>query len=305
MRLARWSALVIAAVLVLAPTASACLRVGVYQDDPARALSSLQRRVGPGVGTLSTYLTAGRPLSPALVRLANRRRAGLLVTWQPDAGRDGARQSRYRLRNVTRGRYDRSLRALARRLRSVRSGAVLRPMPEPNTPWYAWSGTVNGNRPADYVAAWKHVRRIVRRAGGRRVKLLWTPYARSVPDTGPNAIRAYFPGATQVDLVGAVAYNFGRRSPLAWTEPTGLFAGAYATIEALAAKPFWIAETGSAATGGDKVAWIRSLAGLTAAMPKLAGVVWFDVKDPNGDFRLRGRAVQSAFRTLLRRRCGR
>ena len=124
-----------------------------------------------------------------------------------------------------------------------------------------------------------------------------------MPDTGANAMRAYFPGRDQVELVGATAYNFGNRPPLAWVEPAGLFASAYATIEALAPKPFWVAETGSAATGGDKASWIGSLATLQTSMPKLAGVVWFDVKEAFGDFRLRGKPVTSAFKSLLKGRC--
>jgi len=303
MRLLRWAGLVVAAALALAPGASACVQVGVYQDDPVHGLAALRKSVGPGVGTVSTYLTAGRPLSSALIRTANKRRVSLLVTWQPDGGRDGASQPKYRLRKISKGAYDRSLRSLGRQFRRVKKGVILRPMHEMNTPWYPWAGTVNGNKPADYVSAWKRMRTAVRKTAGKKVKLLWAPYARSIPDTGANAIRAYFPGASQVDLVGADAYNFGSHPPLAWIEPTGLFAGAYTVIQALAAKPFWIAETGSAATGGDKAAWIGSLATLKTTMPKLAGVVWFDAKDPFGDFRLKGKATTTAFKALLKGRC--
>ncbi len=125
-----------------------------------------------------------------------------------------------------------------KQLRKVKKGAVLRPMPEMNTPWYPWSGTANKNTPADYVEAPGSAcaRLSARRSGGKRVKLLWSPYARSIPDTGANAIRAYFPGADQVDLVGASGYNFGARPPLLWSEPGALFGSAYTTIEALAAE---------------------------------------------------------------------
>jgi mannan endo-1,4-beta-mannosidase len=248
-------------------------------------------------------VTAGRPLPAKLVRLANQRRVGLVVSWLPDGGRDGAKQPKYRLRKVAKGGQAKSLRRLAKQLRKVRRGAVLRPMPEPNTPWYAWSGTANGNRPADYVAAWKRVRKLVRAGGGSRVKLLWSPYARSVPETPENAIAAYFPGATQVDLVGADAYNFGNAGGLEWTQPADLFGEAYNTIQALAAKPFWIAETGSVAAGGDRAAWIAALAALAPQMPKLAAVVWFDARDATGDFRLRDGATVAAVRALARGGC--
>ena len=64
-----------------------------------------------------------------------------------------------------------------------------------------------------------------------------------------NALKVYFPGAKQVDLVGADAYNFGNAQGLTWTAPADLFLPAYGTIQKLAAKkPFWISETGSTAT---------------------------------------------------------
>jgi hypothetical protein len=288
-----------------AAPASACITVGIYQDNPVRSLPALKRSAGPGISAISTYLTAGQPLSAQLITAANRFHARLVVTWQPDGGHDGANQPKYRLTAITKGRYDASLRALVGQLASVRKGAVLRPMPEMNTPWYAWSGAVNGNSPAQYIAAWRHVRSVVKRARhGGRVALLWAPYAQNIPDTGSNQIGSYFPGASQVDLVGVSGYNFGATASLVWSDPGTLFASAYATIEAMAAKPFWIAETGSTATGGDKAGWIRSLASLPAtSMPKLAGVLWYDIADPNGDFTLRGASVISAFRTLLKEAC--
>jgi hypothetical protein len=294
------SGVVALALLIGATVSSACVTVGLYEDTPA-TVAPLQRTLGPGITAISTYLTAGKSLDPTLVKTANRTRAMLVVTWDPDNGSDGATQPGYRLSAVAAGRYDKSLRALVASLRAVKRGAVLRPMPEMNTPWYAWSGLVNGNTPAEYVAAWKRVRQVIRAApGGARVRLLWAPYAPSVPDTASNALKGYFPGASQVDLVGASGYNFGATGGLQWTEPGALFSSAYQAIEALAPKPFWLSETGSTATGGDQAGWINTLATLQAtAMPRLAGMLWYDVSDPTGDFQLRSPATVKAFRVLL------
>jgi len=186
----------------------------------------------------------------------------------------------------------------------VRGPVILRPMPEPNTPWYAWSGGANHNTPALYRSAWKHVAKIVRTSGSHKIKLLWTPYARSVPDTPQNAIKAYFPGKKDVDLVGADGYNFGSAHSLTWADPSSIFGGAYTTIENLAGKPFWIGETGSTAAGGNVASWISSLAALPSTMPKLAGIVWYDVRDANGDFRVRQSAASAgAFKSLASRSC--
>lgn len=291
--------------LASAAPAAACITVGVYQDNPASSLRPLDRSVGAGITVISTYLTAGQPLAQSLITTANRDNASLLVTWEPDGGHDGATQPHYRLSNVAKGHYDASLRALVAQLRTVHHGAVLRPMPEMNTQWYAWSGTVNGNSPREYVAAWRHVRKVVSAArGGSHIKFLWAPYVQSIPDTAGNQLQAYFPGASEVDLVGASGYNFGAQAPLTWTDPGTLFGSTYAAIESLAQKPFWLAETGSTAIGGDKAGWILSLATLQqTAMPELAGVVWYDVDDPTGDFRLRGAPVTNAFKSLLQEAC--
>lgn len=283
--------------------AAGAVEIGVYQDDPAATNAALRASVGTrATRVISTYVTGGQLVDPAVVALATRTRARLLVSWLPDSGRDGAGQKRYRLAQIRRGRQDAGLIRLVGQLRRITPTPILRPMPEPNTPWYAWSGTVNGNTPQAYVAAWKKVRSVVKRAGGGRIKLLWSPYARSVPATPENAIAAYFPGADQVDLVGASAYNFGAAGGLAWTDPDALFEDAYRQISALAPKPFWIAETGSTAVGGKREQWIGRLAGIRTTIPNLAGIVWYDVRDRNGDFRMSAsKASRVAFSKLLRR----
>ena len=286
------------------PAAAARIEVGVYHDNPVAGVPVLTRTVGRrSTRVISTYVTGGKLVEPSVVALARRTHARLLVSWMPDGGREGAKQPRFTLSRLRRGAQNRGLVALTKQLRGLRPAPILRPMPEPNTPWYAWSGTVNGNTPAAYVAAWKQVRRTVRNAGGKRIRLLWAPYARSVPATPENAIAAYFPGVAQVDLVGTSGYNFGAQGGLAWTEPAALFEDAYREISALSAAPFWIAETGSTALGGSKEQWIGRLGTLQTAIPNLAGLVWFDVRDRNGDFRIEAKkATRLAFSKFVFRR---
>jgi mannan endo-1,4-beta-mannosidase len=287
-----------------AAPAVACVNVGVYQDHPAKTLPALQKKAGKNVKTVSTYLTVGHGLDPKLVKLARKNGVKLLISWLPDAGKDTTKAPGYRLSAIAAGKFDADLRALAKQIKALPKGAIVRPMPDPNTPWYAWSGTVNGNRPGDYVRAWKHVRTVLKKTAGKKVKLLWSVYARSVPEDKKNAISVYFPGAKRVDLVGADAYNFGTAQGLTWTAPVDLFAPAYGTIQKLAKKPFWISETGSTAKGGDEGAWIGALGQLGKTMPKLAGVVWYDVRDSTCDFRVpRSGAAAAAFKAFVRSAC--
>jgi mannan endo-1,4-beta-mannosidase len=303
-RLPRSLCLAVAALALGAPTALACVNVGVYQDQPAKTLPALQKKDGKNVKTVSTYLTVGHAIDPKLITLVRKHGVKLIVSWLPDAGKDTSKAPAYRLSAIAAGKFDPQLRALALQIKALPHGAIVRPMPDPNTPWYAWSGTVNGNRPGDYVRAWKHVRKVLLKTAGKKVKLLWSVYARSVPDAKNNALSVYFPGAKQVDLVGADAYNFGNADGLTWTAPADLFAPAYGTIQALAKKPFWISETGSTAKGGDEGAWIGALGQLGKTMPKLTGVVWYDVKDTTGDFRVpRSGAAGAAFKAFVRGAC--
>ena len=260
-------------------------------------MKALQRSTGPGLTTLSVYVSGREKLAGATLALVRKRHLQLVVAWQPDGS-----LKRGTLRDVLRGRYDRALTTLAGQLAGLKPPAIVRPMPEPNTPWYAWSGATPGNGAARYVKAFRHVRAVLHAGrGGRRIRLLWTPYARSVPEVATNEIRDYFPGRSQVDLVGAVGYNFGATGELDWALPQTLFQVAYDTIDQLARKPFWIAETGSTSVGGDKVDWIAELQPLAATMPRLAGVIWYDVSEDAGDFRIReSAATLGGFRSYLR-----
>lgn len=279
-----------------------CTEFGIYRDNPVKTYPALAKSLGTRVTTVSTYVTTGRALDPKVAKLAKDRGLRIMVNWMPDSGKDGPNQPKFSLARIAAGKFDVDLRELAREMKAAGVPVIFRPMPEPNTPWYAWSGTVNGNTPERYVAAWKRVRKVVKKFGGKRVSILWSPYVRSVPDVDTNAIARYFPGADQMDLVGASGYNFGTVGELTWTAPKQLFASAYTQIQALAPKPFWISETGSTAAGGDQAAWIASLPALKVDMPNLKGIVWYDVAEANGNFRLTGPALPAA-KALVKGRC--
>ena len=69
-------------------------------------------------------------------------------------------------------------------------------------------------------------------------------------------------------------------------------------MSALSPKPFWVAETASTNNGGSKAQWISQLAGLRTEIPNLGGIVWYDARDPNGDFRVKTRPARKAFKGL-------
>lgn len=288
--------------LVAAAPASACLDLGVYQDDPVQGLGPLTANVGPAVNTVSVYITAGSGIDPALAKIAKKRNLKLLVTWAPDNGTESRDQPGFANADVIKGKFDSSLTALSLQLADIGVPVTMRLMPEPNAPWYAWSGNVNGNTPGTYVGAFQHAVGVIRKATRGKVKIMWAPYVRAIPDTPENAFAKYYPGPKWIDFAGASGHNFGALAASSvWKNPTETFTKAYQDIEALGAKPFVIAETGSTGSGGDKAGWIAALGGLQKSLPQLKGAVWYDQLDPLGDFRVRsGSAETLAFRTLVK-----
>ena len=287
-----------------AESADAKVKVGVYQDNPIRQLTALRKKPGGRkIRTVSTYVTAGAPLNPSLIRWANRNRIKLIITWYPDGGKSGARQPKYKLSRVRAGKQDRNIRALARQTRALRIAPIIRPMPEMNTPWYPWSGRRNGNNPGQYRLAFRRVATRFKAGGGKRLKIMWSPYVRSIPDNATNEFAVYYPGKRHVDLVGVSGYNFGDVKGLAWTEAYDLFRVAYRDIIAIAPKPFWVVETGSTNKGGDKSLWMTRLLKLDSRLPRLKGVIWYDVKEKSGDFRIRqNRRTTRIWAAQVRRR---
>ena len=92
---------------------------------------------------------------------------------------------------------------------------MIRFAPEMNGDWRPWATGVNGNRPGDYVAAWRHVRRRFRRAGAGNVVWVWNPI---IAYEGSTPLRELFPGSREVDWMAVDGYNWGSTRPWGWQE---------------------------------------------------------------------------------------
>jgi len=136
---------------------------------------------------------------------------------------------------------------------------------------------VNGNAPADFVPAWRHMKDLFAAEGATNVKFVWSPNADSVPNTAANGIAKYWPGESYVDLIAIDGYNFGG-STSTWRSFASVFSGAYSAVTALSAtKPVFIAETACSTVGGDKAAWIAEMYRvLPSRFPRISGVTWFN-----------------------------
>jgi hypothetical protein len=218
-----------------------------------------------------------------------------MVTMQLWDYRLGPSQPAYSLSAICAGAYDAFLLRWATAAKAYGGQVWLRPEPEMNGDWSPWCGTVNGNTPAQFVAAWKHIYNIFSAAGASNVKFVWSPNATSVPNTRANAISAYWPGDAYVDYIGIDGYNWGRTATTKWTSFSGVFGAAYATVTSLSSsKPIVLTEIGCSETGGSKAAWITDMFRvIPASFPRIAGLVWFDA-NKEADWRIESSAASLA-----------
>ncbi len=138
-----------------------------------------------------------------------------------------------------------------------------------NGNWYPWGQGVNGNSPADYAAAYRHVHDVVTAAGATNVVWMWSP---NLVDFDPaQDLAPLYPGDGYVDWVGLSGY---------FDEPTDTYAKLFpptlAQLDRVApTKPIFVAET-SVLPGATRPAMIRDLITGLLTTPRLAGFTWFD-----------------------------
>jgi hypothetical protein len=199
-----------------------------------------------------------------------------MLTWEPWAPIGGTDQPAYGLARIAGGAFDAYISSSALALKAIGSPVYLRPMHEMNSDWYPWGGTVNGNSPALFVQAWRHVVDVFRGLGASNVRFVWSPNNVDVPAS--NAMEGYYPGASYVDVLAVDGYNWGAGTPAfgGWQSFAQVFLPAYDRLRALGSQPIWIAEVGTTADGGDKAAWIRDMFARARGMDRLQAIVWFN-----------------------------
>ncbi len=228
-----------------------------------------------------------------------------MIAWEPwdyAASAAPARlhgvQPRFALDRIIDGSDDAYIRSWAVGLRDWGHPVALRFAHEMNGNWYPWSEQVNGNRPGQYVAAWRHVHDIFTAAGARNVTWVWSP---NIAYPGSQPLRTLYPGDRYVDWVGLVGYYGRPRSgPAGYPTFDDLFGPTLAQLEHLTGKPIVITETGGVEVGGHKAAWISDFFAGLRRHPEIRGFVWFDVvKEADWRFTSSGSA-RAAFATGVR-----
>jgi hypothetical protein len=197
------------------------------------------------------------------------------VTWEPWDPAKGVDQPAYALDRITAGAYDGYVSRWARQIARYGRPVVLRFAHEMNGTWYPWAEQVNGNGPGDYVAAWKHVRAVFRKAGATNVRWRWAP---NVPYAGSAPLSSLYPGDASVDEVGLDGYNWSTLQPWStWQSFAQVFEPGLAELTTLSSRPVYVAEVGCPEVGGDKAAWITDMWSTLDRHPEVRGLTWFDL----------------------------
>ncbi|WP_089335455.1 glycoside hydrolase family 26 protein [Blastococcus mobilis] len=218
------------------------------------------------------------------------------ISWEPWVGTGGVEQPAYRLSTIINGGHDEYIRRWARQIRDWGGPLWLRFGYEMNGNWNSWSEGVNGNRPGEYVQAWRHVHRLFEREGARNVVWVWSPNVDS--PTGVS-LRDVYPGDDVVDVAALDGYNWGRTQQWSrWRTFEQVFATALDELDSLTSRPLVLGEVGSTEMGGDKAAWVKNFFAALDRRGGIRGFLWFNY-DKETDWR-----VQSSPDSLAAFRAG-
>jgi beta-mannanase len=254
-------------------------------------LSGLEQQIGQHVSLLHWYQQWGgdpqwTSLRQSDLQATADHRAVAFITWEPWDPQQ-PQTNPFPLKDIAAGRFDAHLDAWARGLRQFGRPVYLSFGHEMNEPTYPWGRGVNGNAPADYVAAYRHVHDRLVSGGAGNVRWVWTLDGGADPAQQPPA-SAYYPGDAYVDWLGTDTHNFGTTTAgvgglppgppgSTWRSAQDTIGRGYDTVAAVnGTKPIMLAEVGSAEQGGDKAAWIRDAATLIPQrFGRIRAVAWF------------------------------
>ncbi len=226
-----------------------------------------------------------------VVQAAWRRDMLPVITWEPrpivtpmGPGSNNAVNADYQLSDILQGDYDAYIRQWARELREVNLPVAIRFAHEMNGFWYPWSEQTNGNKPGEFVAAWRHVHDLFAEEGALNAIWLWTPNVTGFPQAQP--LDQLYPGDDYVDWVGLSGY-YRKVNPGYEASFTNTYGKTLTQLRAVApGKKILLAEVGATETGGQKMNWVTSFFAGLPANPDVIGFTWFNrsvTAIPNGE----------------------
>jgi beta-mannanase len=198
-----------------------------------------------------------------------------LITWEPWVG-PPATNNPFPLKGIAAGQFDTYIDSWATGLAAYAHPIMLRWGPEMQGNWLPWGANINGNTPADFIAAYRHIHDRFVKAGASKVQ--WVFGADGDPNGGFPPLGLFYPGDAYVDWLGSDIYNVGTTQQYGtWQPMSARLQLSYNRLTALnPTKPIVLAEFGTVEQGGNKAAWVQEAAvDLPRLFPRVKAVVWF------------------------------
>jgi glycosyl hydrolase family 26 len=224
------------------------------------AVDTLQGRLGRRLKIVNTYRRFDQLVGTSSDQEFVAQGSTLMVSWATGDNR-----------SILDGEHDDLIRGQAVAIRKVHHPVLLRmrwEMDRPNLQATMWSG-------ADYIAAWKYVRKIFDEERAKNVSWVWCPTAEGfVRGDAP----AFYPGDDQVDWTCVDVYAGETFRPI------GELMGPFLRFAAVHPKPIIIGEFGVAKAWGSagRAAWLRDAERTFKANRQIKAVTYFE-SDPEGN----------------------
>lgn len=261
--------------------------LGVFEHDTAdayRPLTLFTSVAGRKPNLTVYYSSWGMPFRARFATAASRAGAVVLVHMEP------WHQS---MASIAAGYSDAYLRRFAAAVRRYGGQVIMSFAPEADGRWYPWGW--HHTRPAEWVAAWRHVVTLFRQSGATNVTWLWDMSGSS---RATGHVRNWWPGRSYVNWVGVDGYYFTRSDTFRTVIGTTV-----RRIRRFTRKPVLLSEVGI----GERAGQAAKIPGLFAGIRRdhLLGLIWFDVNQHQGlyhqDWRLDDHpAAVAAFRAGVR-----
>jgi beta-mannanase len=216
--------------------------------------------------------------TPTVLNLLNATRARAstpMITWEP-WNTYPITNNPFPLAQIASGSFDAYIDSWATGMASYGHPVLLTFAQEMNGNWYPWGDNVNGNTPASYIAAWRHIHDRFVLKGAANVQWVFDPDG-DMYGSFPN-LQLFYPGDRYVDWLGVDVYNWGTTQGWSsWQQLSVILRLAYARLTALnPTKPLMLAEWASVEQGGSKAQWIlNAAAALRTQFPRVRAAVWF------------------------------
>jgi len=254
-------------------------------DTPAgqiAAVQSFEQTTGSSLQIVHVYHPWGKVFPTAADRYFVDHGKILLLTWGGDPN----------TKAIIAGQDDAMIRATALAVKALRRPIMLEFRHEMDRPGLQW--TIHG--PADYIAAWDHIRAIFSAVGASNVSWVWCPTGIGFQE---GRAAAFYPGNNEVDWVCADVYSTSTAQPLS------VAAAPFLRWASHHDKPVIIGEFGELGGRPGLAAWLTAVGQIAENDPQIKAMAYFDANgvDSTGtSFRLwlgDQPAALSAFAGLL------